>query len=171
MKHNYSLTKIITLILFAFAIVGNTFAADDEATAALEEKIKIGLTEFFDAFENEDTKKDAQFTKLIAENFIRTENGKVITSNREDYRNWATVWLQVKTKDLDVNNNRAYFYWTSDNTIDNPSGNSTDKKIRIINNGFSVWIFDESGMAIREDTFYDELNLMKQLGHTLQPPK
>ena len=50
--------------------------------------------------------------------------------------------------------------------MDNPP---TGKKIEI--HGFSVWAFDSNGLAVQEDSFFDNMDMLSQLGYTLTPPE
>jgi steroid delta-isomerase-like uncharacterized protein len=44
----------------------------------------------------------------------------------------------------------------------------TGKKAKV--SGVSLFLFDKEGKITREDTYYNELYLLQQLGYTLQPP-
>ena len=107
---------------------------------------------------------------FIDEDFIRTENGKTVSTNLTDYMKFSAGPFSpppiVAIRDVVVSKDKAFFYWTSQK----PKRQEPLKDLEISNNGFSVWTFNTQGKAIHEDAFYDELALRQQMGFTLQPP-
>ena len=47
-------------------------------------------------------------------------------------------------------------------------GHTPGKKVKI--NGLSHLYFDDAGKLYREDVYFNELDLLQQLGYSLQPP-
>lgn len=137
---------------------------------ATEQTIETNLRNYF--AEWDEVNFTGLITNFVDDNFIRSENGKVKSTNQEEYIQFggehSGACAGIKISNVAVKNNKAYFQWSSST----PMKNECDgPNVVIENSGFSVWEFDEDGKAIREDTYYDELNLMQQLGHTLHPPE
>ena len=79
--------------------------------------------------------------------------------------------IDIKTSDLFVKDNKAYFKWTfsGKNTKDTEAMPATNKPISI--NGIAIWSFDSQGIATYEEVYFDENDINIQLGFTLNPPK
>ncbi|MBT8294990.1 MAG: ester cyclase, partial [Gramella sp.] len=45
----------------------------------------------------------------------------------------------------------------------------TDKEVEV--HGFSIWTFNEEGLATREEVYYDNNEFLTQLGYSLSPPE
>ena len=66
---------------------------------------------------------------------------------------------------------KSYINWTCTGTntgpfMDNPP---SGKKMEI--HGYSVWAFDSNGLAVQENAFFDNMDMLSQLGYTVTPPK
>jgi predicted ester cyclase len=78
--------------------------------------------------------------------------------------------FKVSIESVEVKGNKAYVHWIAKGTNtgvfnENPP---TGKTVNIP--GFAIWTFDEEGRPVREDSFWDNLAMMTQMGYTLTPP-
>jgi steroid delta-isomerase-like uncharacterized protein len=117
------------------------------------------------------------FKSLTVPNVIRNSNGTRQASNQSEYAAMMNQFhtgfpdFNVKMDSYFLKDGKSYLYWTCTGTntgpfMDNPP---TGKKIEI--HGFSVWTFDSNGLAVQEDSFFDNMDMLSQLGYTLTPPK
>lgn len=113
---------------------------------------------------------------ISSEDFIRNLNGINVASTQNEMRAHMTVFftgfpdLAVKLDSTFVKNNTIFTHWTSTGTHTGIFGEiaATGKKVSI--NGLSQLYFNNSGKLIQEDVVYNELELLQQLGYTLNPP-
>ena len=114
---------------------------------------------------------------LLTENFIRNINGIEMVSNINEHRANMHIFLTgfpdmilIFPTRL-IKDSQAYIGWTSftgTNTGAFGELKATGKKVKI--SGISHLYFDESNKIYKEDVFYNELDLIQQLGYTLNPP-
>ena len=78
--------------------------------------------------------------------------------------------LEVSLEETEIKGNKAFLQWQSTGTNTGIFGEmaATGKKVKI--NGLSHLYFDDTGKLYREDVYYNELDLLQQLGYTLTPP-
>ncbi len=76
----------------------------------------------------------------------------------------------VKLDNVVLKDNRFYLHWHlyGTNTGNFDSIPPTGKKINI--NGYATILLNKNGKMIQEEVFYNELDLLEQLGYTLKPP-
>ena len=107
---------------------------------------------------------------------IRNGNGKREASNREEYSavmgyfHTAFPDLKIILDDIKIKGRKAFLNWTATGTHKGALGDNppTGKKVKV--HGFSVWTFKRKGKALREDAFFDNLEMYQQLGYTLKAP-
>ena len=78
--------------------------------------------------------------------------------------------LSILVEEIFESEDHICLNWTINGTNTGEFGElkATGKKIEI--HGMSRLSFDEQGKIVYEDVYYNELSLMQQLGHTLNPP-
>ena len=117
------------------------------------------------------------FKALSVANVIRNSNGTRQASNQSEYAEMMNQFhngfpdFNVKMDSYFLKDGKSYINWTCTGTntgpfMDNPP---TGKKIEI--HGFSVWAFDSNGLAVQEDSFFDNMDMLSQLGYILTPPQ
>jgi steroid delta-isomerase-like uncharacterized protein len=116
------------------------------------------------------------FKTLTTSDVTRNSNGMRQAKNQDEYialmQQFHTGFPDFKVR-LDsklLKDGKSYLYWTCTGTnngdfMGNPP---TNKKMEI--HGFSVWEFNSDGLAIREDAFFDNMDLLSQLGYAITPP-
>ncbi|MGB1248450.1 MAG: ester cyclase, partial [Chitinophagales bacterium] len=136
----------------------------------LENKIRQNIVTFFESWNTHDRKRSNSLSALIDKKFIRIDNGKIIANNREEYLTWASAHphafsdAKVTINETSILDNKAYLHWTFTGTNNGPLGDIPATQLKVKNTGFSIWTYNDHGLAIKEEAFYNELSLMQQLG-------
>jgi len=118
----------------------------------------------------------ASLKHIATEEFTRNLNGINVASTHNEMQAHMTIFftgfpdLAVKLDSTFVKKNTIFTHWTSTGTHTGMFGEiaATGKKVQI--NGLSQLYFDNEGRIIREDVVFNELELLQQLGYTLNPP-
>ncbi|MDX1314915.1 MAG: ester cyclase [Eudoraea sp.] len=78
--------------------------------------------------------------------------------------------LVITTEEIQYKDSLAFFQWNAQGTNTGVFGEvrPTGKRVNI--NGLSHLSFSEEGKIIQEIVYYNELELLQQLGYTLIPP-
>lgn len=113
---------------------------------------------------------------VFSESFTRDVNSVKLASNKKELKANLQVYfagfpdLVIQIDNMVSKRGQVYVNWTLNGTNTGVYGElqPTGKKIRI--SGISRMDFNEEGKIIREVVFYNELSLLQQMGHTLNPP-
>ncbi len=164
--------KFLLVLLLVFFISCNSNQANIEAKEAL---INANLELFIETFHN---KKDdvAQLKNIVEESYVRKINGVIVASNLQELK--ANIHFFFSGfPDFNLVNNKSYIkdndvfmYWTftGSNIAEYAEHPATGKKVTV--NGFSHMYFNNQGKLYKEEVFYNELDLLQQLGYTLKTP-
>lgn len=146
----------------------------EKGELTMESKIKTNLNAFLDSCWNKgDTN---QIDKISTENFTRFLNGIKVASSQKEMQAHMSVYftafpdLEVLYDSISIKDNKVFMKWTSTGTNTGRFGEfpATGKKVKI--KGLSHLFFNKTGMLYKEDVYYNELDLLQQLGYTLKPP-
>lgn len=163
--------KILFLLFLLFSCANQS---ESEKPIAAEETNKKVVSVLIDSVWN---RKDL---KAIDNYFHNTFTRRVNSVNLASSKNELAANLQVyftgfpdvriQSDNMVSQGNQVYMSWTLTGTNTGVYGElqPTGKKVRI--SGITRFEFDESGKIIHEDVFYNELSLLQQMGHTLNPP-
>ncbi len=117
------------------------------------------------------------FKALTSANLVRNTNGVKSAGNQGEYIELISVFhtafpdFNVVIDNYFLKDGKSYMYWTCTGTNTGEfMGNAPTGKA-ITTHGMSVWTFNDDGIAVREDAFYDNMELYNQLGYTLSPPQ
>jgi steroid delta-isomerase-like uncharacterized protein len=106
----------------------------------------------------------------------RINNVEVSRTKKELIANIKVYLTGFPDMELNINEllffeAKVYMNWTITGTNTDIFGDlpATGKKVKV--SGVSIFTFDEQGMIIYEDVFFNELSLLQQLGYQLIPPK
>ncbi len=113
---------------------------------------------------------------LYSNTLTREVNGVNLASNKKELAANLQVYftgfpdLQLNADDIQTLGALIYLHWTLSGTHTGTFGElpPTGKKIKI--KGISRIDFDDAGNIIQEKVYYNELSLLQQMGHTLNPP-
>ena len=62
--------------------------------------------------------------------------------------------------------NKLYVTWTFSGTNNGPFFNQPPTNEQVKNYGSAIWTFNDKGQPIREDIFFDWMDVLTQLGYT-----
>lgn len=119
---------------------------------------------------------EKEIDSLVTEDYLRNMNGIPVVTNKTELkakRNLFGIGFPDYTVTLSnsiVCDNQGYVDWIfiGTNTGQFAEVMATGKKVKI--NGFSHLYFNKEGRIYREDIFYNELELLQQLGYSLENP-
>lgn len=114
--------------------------------------------------------------KISAENYSRNLNGIEMAVNQSEMQANMNIYfkgfpdMKVSVEEQTIKGNRLFAKWTFTGTNTGVFGESpaTGKKVNV--SGHSELTFDQEGKIVREDIYYNELELLQQLGYTLNKP-
>jgi steroid delta-isomerase-like uncharacterized protein len=118
----------------------------------------------------------SRLNKLLRKDFIRIQNGITVAGNENEMAAHMNVFftgfpdLKIQYHDAHIQGNNIFMNWecTGSNTGIFGEMPATGKKIKI--QGLSHLYFTEEGKLYKEDMYYNELDLLQQLGYTLTAP-
>ena len=122
-------------------------------------------------------KKEITKLKIVmTEDVSRRVNNIIVAHNRKEVAANIAVFisgfpdLKITMVNLHFSDNYAFYNWTFSGTNTGVFGEfpATGKKVKV--SGMSRVIFNDEGKIIREDVSYNELDLLQQLGYSLNPP-
>ena len=118
----------------------------------------------------------AQLMAISAENFTKYLNGIKVVDTQKEMQSHMNVFfdafpdLRIELNQLYIEEGKVFMHWTAAGTNTGVFGEvaATGKKMKV--SGLSHFYFDEKGKLLRENAVYNELDLLQQLGYTLNPP-
>ncbi len=149
------------------------FSCKDD-TLSLEKKNEESLNRLVEICWNQ--KNLTIIDSIFAENSTRTINNVKIAVNRAELSaNMQVYFMGFPDFNMGINiffskGNQIFLDWTMTGTNTGVFGEvkATGKKVKI--SGFTRIIFNEEGKILHEDIYFNELELLQQLGYTLIPP-
>ncbi|WP_276389979.1 ester cyclase [Eudoraea chungangensis] len=148
----------------------------DKKTVSEEQRnqLKNQLISYIDTCWNQ--KKTNRLNPIIAKNFERRLNGISVASNTNELKAHMQVFfmgfpdLVINTRELNIKDNMIFLQWESIGRNTGVYGEMppTGKKVKI--NGLTHLYFNEKGEIFKEEVFFNELELLQQLGYTLNSP-
>jgi steroid delta-isomerase-like uncharacterized protein len=113
---------------------------------------------------------------LTSDDFHRDLNGLRVSNSPTELeayiQNYIRAFpnLRIEIEEIFDNEHKVIAIWNFEgtNTGDFTEISATGKKIKV--SGVSLIEFDAEGRMTREETYYNELYLLQQLGYTLNPP-
>lgn len=165
----YAKNKVIICFFLCFACTNK-----NSTTLAFEGKILDSTHIYIELCLNN---KDFTFLKSCAvDNFKRQLNGILVASNLNEMEAHLSVYnvafpdLNIKILKQSIHEDQVFVQWqiTGTNTGIYAEAPPTGKKINI--SGSSTLEFNSAGKLSKEIIFYNELDLLQQLGYNLIPP-
>ena len=172
--------KVIVLGVLTFFISFVTCENEQKEAVTLKRAnpedsiIQTNLSIYIDSCWN---KVDTTFLSQIAtDKFERNLNGIVVAKTKREMQAHMNLFFNA-FPDLHLTLNKAYrldnsafLLWTCSGTHTGIFGETvaTGKKVNV--QGISQLHFDTEGNLYSEDVIYNELNLLQQLGYTLNLP-
>ena len=111
---------------------------------------------------------------LVTNDYVRTMNGKKVAGNPQELISSYEVFRtgfpdeKVTLSNIEVSGNDVFVNWTFTGTNNGEFNGMapTGKKVQI--SGVSQLKYNGEGKCYREDVFFNELDMMKQLGYKLE---
>lgn len=166
-----SMLLAISFLVVIYSCAKSDVKPDHDETEAVNRK---NLEIFIDRGWNE--KDLSVIDSVFANSFTRRVNGVNLATNKNELAANLQVYfsgfpdLKIKLDDTVSAENQVYIHWTLTGTHTGVYGElpPTGKRIKI--SGISRVNFDQNGKIVHEEVFYNELSLLQQMGHTLNPP-
>jgi len=167
----------ISIVLLAFIILFISCREDQSQQNELEAKeiaIKATINDMItQCWNNKDMEK---FRAIATENFIRKNNGIIVANNRNEMEATMNVFftgfpdLEIILNNTIIKGNQAFSQWTAVGTNTGIFGETaaTGKKIKF--SGYHVGYYNNEAKYTGEEVYYNELELLQQLGYTLVSP-
>lgn len=167
---------IIISILLLFASCKEQPSQQDSQIAenAWEKTIEKNFDSFIeDGLNNKDIEK---FRNISTEDFIRVLNGISVAANQNEMEANMNIFFtafpdgKINIDQLIIKDNHLFTQWVFTGTNTGIFGESppTGKKVSI--NGHSTILFNAEGKMVRENVYYNELELLQEMGYSLIPP-
>jgi steroid delta-isomerase-like uncharacterized protein len=171
MKTNNILALFLMLLVCCNDQPSKDLRTSDETR---ENVMAMNFNNFIEeGWNNKDLEK---FKSVSTENYVRHLNGIRVAGNQREMEANMNIFftgfpdLKVSVEDIKQADNQLFARWTCTGTNTGVFGESppTGKKIKV--SGYSRVEFSEEGKMAQEDVYYNELELLQQLGYTLNPP-
>ena len=163
-------TIIFVMLLLFITSCNNQKIAQAEKEKTIEKNIKILVEDCWN-------KKDlTSLHSITTEDVIRKVNGLTVSSSRNELEASMTIYF-IGFPDLVITNSNIYikdnlefidFTFSGTNTGVFSGTPATGKKVKV--SGFSILHYNDEGKMYLENVRYNELDLLQQLGYTLNPP-
>lgn len=145
-----------------------------EGNTLAENSLKTNLNTYIDSCWN--AKKLDKLNEIISDDFTRNLNGITIAKGAIELEAHINIYinafpnLEVTIDESIIQENKIITTWTftGTNTGEFTEFEATGKKTKV--NGVSIIHYNNDGKMSREDTYYNELYLLQQLGYVLEPP-
>ncbi|MBT8313399.1 MAG: ester cyclase [Maribacter sp.] len=166
-------TRLISIILVLLVSSCNINSEKHKAEA-----IDLAMRENFESFINNAwNKKNMDSLRSISiTNYNRQLNGINVAENLNELEANMNIYFQgfpdlkVSILDTAIKNNRLFAQWTFEGTNTGVFGETPATGKHVIVSGFSELTFDDEGKISQEKVYYNELQLLQQLGYTLNEP-
>lgn len=167
----------ISIVLLAVIILFISCGEEQSQQNGLEAKeiaIKATINDMItQCWNNKDMEK---FRAIATENFIRKNNGIIVANNRNEMEATMNVFftgfpdLEIILNNTIIKGNQAFSQWTAVGTNTGIFGETaaTGKKIKF--SGYHVGYYNNEAKYTGEEVYYNELELLQQLGYTLVSP-
>lgn len=172
MKPSLLPALLFTLAAAACQNVGETAPA--RAEQLQDSLIRSHMTTYVDSVWNQ---KDTTFLNSITKGtLLRSLNGITVADTPREMQSHLQVYftafpdIRIAMEQAYVWEDMAFVQWSADGTNTGIFGEiaATGKKVRM--HGISQFFFDKDGNLEKEYVFFNELDLLQQLGYTLLPP-
>ncbi|MGB5385452.1 ester cyclase [Eudoraea sp.] len=161
--------------IFILLVVITACKTDNKSVeSSMNDKLSNSLSVFIDSCWND--QNVSKLNELVDKSFIRILNGINVAGNENEMAAHMNVYftgfpdLKIQYSDAYIEGNNIFMNWecTGSNTGVFGEMPATGKKIKI--QGLSHLYFTENGKLYKEDVYYNELDLLQQLGYTLTSP-
>ncbi|MEP0132019.1 MAG: ester cyclase [Eudoraea sp.] len=168
------MSKSVIYIFILFVVITACRPENKNAELSMNDRLSNNLTVFIDSCWND--QNVSKLNELVAKNFVRMLNGINVAGNENEMAAHMNVYftgfpdLNIQYSDAYIEGNNIFMNWecTGSNTGVFGEMRATGKKIKI--QGLTHLYFTEEGKLYKEDVYYNELDLLQQLGYSLTAP-
>ena len=168
------MSKSVIGILILLVVIISCKPENKSIELSMNDKLSNNLSVFIDSCWND--QNVSKLNQLVGKSFIRILNGINVAANENEMAAHMNVYftgfpdLKIQYSDAYIEGNNIFMNWecTGSNTGVFGEMPATGKKIKI--QGLSHLYFTEEGKLYKEDVYYNELDLLQQLGYTLTSP-
>lgn len=146
-------------------------------TPETDRKILATHKKFLEVWNKKEATDLDLFNSISVPNVVRYQNGIKQTNDQPGYLSLLGQFhdafpdIQFTDVSVHVRDGKIYNHWICNATNTGAFGENPATGKVIKTEGLTVTSYDDEGLLIREDSFYDMLDLYQQIGHTLTPPK
>lgn len=157
---------LLSIILFS--------SCNNEAAVEQTSSVDNSMVNSYIQFWNNDS--SVNLDSIISKDFKRYGNGKLEAKGQAEVKNLLKNWytavpdMNVTANDISIKDGKAYYYWTSKGTNTGNFGEQPPTGKSSTLNGFAVLTFDKEGKIMKEESYYDNLEIFKAWGYELVPP-
>jgi len=164
---------LLSIILLVLVLTCKS-VHNDELKIIQEQAITTNFNSFVENawnFKNMDSLRS-----VSVDTMIRHLNGIQVASNQNEMEANMNIFfkgfpdLKVSILNSTIKDNQLFAHWTFKGTNTGIFGEAPATGKSIIVSGYSELSFNTEGKIIQEDVYYNELQLLQQLGYTLNPP-
>lgn len=168
------MSKSIICILILIVVITACNPKQKSDQLSMDERLTKNLDVFIDSCWND--QNVTKLNELVAKDFVRILNGINVAGNENELGAHMNVFftgfpdLKIKYNNLHIDGNNLFMNWecTGSNTGVFGEMPPTGKKIKI--QGLSHLYFTDEGKLYKEDVYYNELDMLQQLGYSLEAP-
>lgn len=114
---------------------------------------------------------------IVVSNVVRLTNGRKELEGQEEYIAFVDTFftafpdLHFTVEDSYAHGGKTYHYWTAlgKNTGKFGENEPTGKSVKT--HGHTILTYNAEGKIIKDESYYDQLDMFEQLGYSLGPPK
>ncbi|MEB8328282.1 ester cyclase [Flavobacteriaceae bacterium KMM 6897] len=167
------LTFYMLLLFLGFSCNGIVKQMEQERKQT-EQIVKTNIETYITSCWNQ---KDVEALEAITtSDFVRNLNGIKVVASQNEMQAHINVFakgfpdMEVALENMYLIEDKAFLKWHFTGLNSGVYGEfpPTHKKVKI--DGLSRMTFDKQGILINEDTYFNELSLLQQLGYHLSPP-
>ncbi|WP_297702761.1 ester cyclase [uncultured Eudoraea sp.] len=168
------MSKSVIHIFILLVVITACKTENKSEELSMNDKLSNNLNVFIDSCWND--QNVSELNELVSKNFVRMLNGIKVAGNENEMAAHMNVFftgfpdLKIQYSDAHIEGNKIFMNWecTGSNTGVFGEMRATGKKVKI--QGISHLYFTEEGKLYKEDVYYNELDLLQQLGYTLTSP-
>jgi steroid delta-isomerase-like uncharacterized protein len=172
--------KSLVLVLVLIAFYGTGCESHEKGDMAMlipegDRIIQMNICIYIDSVYNG---QDTTFLgHLITDNFRRNSNGVEIKLSAREMGSYLQVFftafpdMNTTVEESFIKDSKAFIVWNTAGTNTGTFGEMVATGKKVVIHGMSHLYFNEQGKIYREHVFFNELDLLQQLGFTLIPPE
>jgi steroid delta-isomerase-like uncharacterized protein len=168
------MSKSVIYFFILSVVITACKTENKSAELSMNDTLANNLNVFIDSCWND--QNVSKLNELVDKNFVRMLNGINVAKNENEMAAHMNVFftgfpdLKIQYSDAYIEGNNIFMNWecTGSNTGVFGEMPATGKKVKI--QGLSHLYFTKEGKMYKEDVYYNELDLLQQLGYSLKSP-